>query len=383
MKKRQTILFLIPHLGGGGAEQVTALLLRNLCPQKYDLHLGLITQREIHPESLPSHVSVHGLGSARVRDAVCPLLALVWRLNPDVIVSGMVHLNLMVLMLRIFFPRNTRVMVRQNSTISAALSFGGLPRYSAALIRRFYPRADRIVCQTDAMALDVSALLRLEHSQVSRLMLVAPNPVDVDAIRAAVHRGNPSVISARRGPGPHLLAVGRLAREKGFDLLLRALLLVRERVPHADLAIVGAGPEEQALKRLSRDLHLDSVTCFTGHVESPAAFFADTTALVLCSHHEGLPNALLEAAAGGLPLVVTPCCSGLVELVTGQPGVWLAEAITAESLAAAILAALHALESGQRFPHPFVEPFTLARSIAAYEALIDAMHLPAAVEPRP
>jgi glycosyltransferase involved in cell wall biosynthesis len=175
--------------------------------------------------------------------------------------------------------------------------------------------------------------------------------------------------------------VGRLAREKGFDLLLRALLVIRERFPHADLVIVGAGPEEEALKRLSRDLNLDSVTHFTGQVESPAAFFPETSALVLCSHHEGLSNALLEAAAGGLPLVVTPCCAGVVELVTGQPGVWLAEAITAESLAASILAALHALQPGQRFPHSFVEAFSLPWSIAAYEAVIDAMHNPPTAEP--
>ena len=41
---RPRLLLLIPHLGGGGAEQVTALLARGLSPQKYELHLALITQ---------------------------------------------------------------------------------------------------------------------------------------------------------------------------------------------------------------------------------------------------------------------------------------------------------------------------------------------------
>jgi glycosyltransferase involved in cell wall biosynthesis len=289
----------------------------------------------------------------------------------------MVHLNLMVLMLRLFFPQNTSVIVRQNSSISAALSFGDLPWYSAALIRFFYPRADRVICQTDAMARDLATLIGLENAKASRLVVVAPNPVDIGAIRS----GNHLAVLAWSGPGPHLLAVGRLAREKGFDLLLRALLLVREKFPNADLAIAGAGSEESALKRLSRDLNLDSVTCFTGHVESPVAFFAETTAFVLSSHHEGLPNVLLETAAGGLPLIVTPCSAGVVELVAGQPGIWLTEAITAESLAASILSALHALVPGQRFPHLFVGAFSLARSITAYEAIIDSMHNTATGEP--
>jgi len=86
-----------------------------------------------------------------------------------------------------------------------------------------------------------------------------------------------------------------------------------------------------------------------------------------------LPNALLEAAAAGLPLIVTPSSPGVVELLAGRPGVWIAEAITAEALAASMRSALLALNPGQRFPHPFVEQFGLARSIGVYEALIDTL----------
>ena len=61
---------------------------------------------------------------------------------------------------------------------------------------------------------------------------------------------------------------------------------------------------------------------------------------MLPSRHEGLPNALLEAAAAGLPIVAMPASGGVVELLRDQPGVWLAPEISAEALAASLLAAL-------------------------------------------
>ena len=47
MTQRPRVLLLIPHLGGGGAERVITLLSRGLSPQKYELHLGLITESTI------------------------------------------------------------------------------------------------------------------------------------------------------------------------------------------------------------------------------------------------------------------------------------------------------------------------------------------------
>jgi hypothetical protein len=62
----------------------------------------------------------------------------------------------------------------------------------------------------------------------------------------------------------------------------------------------------------------------------------------------------------------------VAELLSGQLGVWLAPEVSAEALTASLLAALYALRPGERFAHPFVEPFCIDRSIRAYENLIDA-----------
>jgi glycosyltransferase involved in cell wall biosynthesis len=93
---------------------------------------------------------------------------------------------------------------------------------------------------------------------------------------------------------------------------------------------------------------------------------------VSSSRSEGLPNALLEAAASGLPIVSVPASEGLIELLEGQPGIWLAREISADALAESLLAALGALFPGERFAHPWIEQFGLEHAIPAYQELFEA-----------
>jgi glycosyltransferase involved in cell wall biosynthesis len=282
-------------------------------------------------------------------------------LKPDVILSGMAHLNFLVLLLRPFFPRKTRVLVRQNSTASSSLS--QLPRYTGFLYRLLYPSADKIVCQTEAMAADLTHQSGIRPSQLQ----VLANPVDMDAIRAL---GN-AAPDHWNGPGPHLLAIGRLSREKGFDLLLAAFSSLRLKYPSADLTIIGDGPEEAALKAMCRTLRLESCVRFTGYVPHPESRFPGATLFVLSSRHEGLPNALLEAAAGGLPIVALPSSEGVARLLDGKRGAWVADQVSSKALTGVLLRALQSIDSGQRFDHPWVESFCMDRALQGYENLID------------
>jgi glycosyltransferase involved in cell wall biosynthesis len=359
---RPRLLLLIPHLGGGGAERVTALLARGLPAEKYEVHLGLITQSDAG-KALPASVQVHALGAPRVRAGAFRLLRLIRRLKPNLILSGMAHLNFLVLLLRPFYPRGTRALVRQNGTILATMASGKLPRSTCLLYRLLYRRADKVICQTPSMAEDLSRELGVAENRLA----VLPNPVDVEEIRTYLSL-NPA---PHTSPGPHLLAVGRLAAEKGFDLLLKAMVSVRREFPQASLLIAGAGPEEAALKASCHALGLDAAVRLAGYIDRPWTLFPAATLFVLPSRHEGLPNALLEAAAAGLPIVALPASGGVVELLHDQPGVWLASTISEGALTASLVAALRALKPGERFAHPFVEAFSIDHAIQAYERLID------------
>ncbi len=362
MTQRPRVLLLIPHLGGGGAERVTSLLAENLCGANHEIHLGLITQSTPPMSHFPRSVHVHGLGACRVRDSAIRLIRLVWNLRPDVILSGMAHLNFLVLLLRPFFPFKTRILIRQNGTVSSAIAARNAPFYTRLLYRLLYCRADWVICQSNSMAEDLCT----ETGTSRKKLAVLQNPVDVDDIRRVAS----SSMNHWSGPGPHLLAVGRLSSEKGFDMLLQALAKLKFRFPSADLTILGAGPQEKTLRTQCKELRIDSAVRLPGHVEDPAAYFQGASVFVLCSYHEGLPNALLEAAAAGLPLVALPASGGIVSLMGSSPGEWLAREVSADALFQSLIAALDILKPLDRFPHPWIEEFKLKSAIGAYEHLI-------------
>ena len=343
MPGKARVLLLIPHLGGGGAEQVIALLARGLSAEKYDLHLALLTASSTQGVALPANVAVHPIGAHRVRSAAPRLLRLIWRIRPEVVLAGMAHAGFLVLLLRPLLPRTTRIIVRQNGTASAVIASGQVPGYTRLLYRWLFPRAECVICQSRAMANDLLTIAEISPER----LVVLPNPIDFAAIEAAADA--PSLWS---GPGPHLLAVGRLAEEKGFDLLVDALKRVRNRYPQADLVIAGEGPLKEQLERQAGQLDLTDAIHFAGHLDKPQRYFPGATLFVLSSRHEGMPNALLEAAAAEMPLVATPASGGIRELLGDMPGAWLAADVSSTALAEAILAALGEIAQGERFHRP-------------------------------
>lgn len=359
MVRRYTILLLIPHLGGGGAERVMAHLARSLPRNRFAVHLGVIARGIGSGEELPSHAQVHELNAGRVLFGAVGLVRMVRKINPDLILSGMFHLNFLVLLLRPLFPPSTRILVRQNGTLSAWPEHA--PRLGRFLYRLIYPRADAIVGQTGAMANDLNECL----GPKARVHVLA-NPVDVQDIRRAADKE----CTRWTGSGPHLLAVGRLSPEKGFDLLLEAFATVRIRHPEADLAILGEGAERRSLETKSKFLGVDSSVRFPGYVSEPPSWFAGATLLVIPSRCDALPNVLLEGAGAGLPIVATPCSDGLTELIHGQAGTWLAREVSSEALAESLDAALTTLRPGERFAHSFLAPFHLSEAVGGYERLI-------------
>jgi len=99
--------------------------------------------------------------------------------------------------------------------------------------------------------------------------------------------------------------VGRLAWEKGIDVYLRAAASVAGVVPEARFVVVGEGPDRGKLERLVDELKIGGRVSMLGRREDMPGVYASLDVVVSSSRQEGLPMAILEGMASGLPLVAT------------------------------------------------------------------------------
>ena len=228
-----------------------------------------------------------------------------------------------------------------------------------SMLRRVsYPLASTIVVQT-------TRVLDALPESLRRKSVAIPNPIPVPTYLA-----NPNEIQAG---GPVVVAMGRLNRQKGFDLLIEAFAQVCDRNRAWTLVIWGEGPERENLQSLSRRLGLGGRVRFAGRTADPESELARSNLFVLSSRYEGFPNALCEAMAVGLPVVATDCDSGPGEIV--RPGVngLLVPTEDVGSLATAMDGLMSDPDLRRRFgaeARNIVDVFSVSAVMNAWEALL-------------
>jgi len=169
------------------------------------------------------------------------------------------------------------------------------------LTRTYANAADAVIAPTKTVAAE------LRKQGVTAPLSVVPTGVNIDIFRRA-DRASGDLLRARLGialDAPLLLLVSRLAHEKNVPLALEALARVRQRLPKAQLLLVGSGPLMGLLKDQVREAGLDEAVHFVGSVEhsSIPAFYAAADVFVFPSITETQGLVLAEAFAAGLPVV--------------------------------------------------------------------------------
>jgi glycosyltransferase involved in cell wall biosynthesis len=343
---RTRVLFLLATLDGGGAERTVLTLVPHLRARGVDARVGLLSRRgafdgEIEPSQLVlarmapawmSYAPSPGLGRLLVGVPLVPLqqLDLLRQFHPHVVVSCTAAMNLAALLsTRAYGRRRVAWVLREGNNTRAILESDAPGHLGRALRWRatelVYRAPDRVVTISNGVADGLVRDFGVPRDRVR----VLHNPVEVVRIGQRAQEAGDGCVPSR-----FIVACGRLHRQKGFDLLLRAVSRLRD----ADLAvaILGEGPERGALEALARELGLGARLVMPGFVENPWAWIARASAFVLPSRWEGFASILVEAMACGTPVVAADCDYGPREIVDdGKTGL-LARIDDAASLAAAI-----------------------------------------------
>ncbi len=174
-------------------------------------------------------------------------------------------------------------------------------------------------------------------------------------IRLPVLDDAPPPRAPTRACGNVIVAAGRLVKEKGFDVAIRALARMQDRT--ARLVFLGDGPQIENLTLLAASLGVQDRVEFAGYVRDISPRLAKARLLLMSSYYEGFGAVLVEALAAGRPVVSTDCTPAINDLLIGLPGCHVSPIGDHVSMSEALDLAL---------AQPAPDPRVLAGAVDAY-----------------
>ena len=300
------IAFVLPGFGVGGAERVASLLCNSWTKRghtvtaitfespgdepSYTLHEAIDLRQidTVHGrKTFVSRVVNNGRRILRLRSALRAA-------RPDIVVAFMTEANVLTLCAAVSLGIPV-VISERNQPERPGL--GVLHRLARRLT---YPLASAVVVQTKAIA---DWINRQIHSPV----LVIPNPVSLET----------TVEPTIRGSDKRIAAVGRLVRQKGFDILIASFAQIVRHYPNWTLHIYGEGTERSVLEAQIESLSLSDRIQLHGVTNDLLSVYAGASIFVLPSRYEGHPNVLLEALSMGCPVIATDCPGATSDILHG------------------------------------------------------------------
>lgn len=203
--------------------------------------------------------------------------------------------------------------------------------FSLCIDRLLKPADDLMICESEASRQYLTGHLGYPPS---RTVTIHNGIEKLPEFRRDEARKNTRIKLGVKPDDVLIGAVGRLDLQKGHAYLLEALAKLKVLHP-VRCVIVGDGPLGLELKKMAADLRIDTAVYFAGRQPDVFPWYAAMDIFVLPSLWEGLPNALLEAMAMGLPIVAT-AVDGVPEAVEHRQSGLLCEPRNSQALVSAI-----------------------------------------------
>jgi GalNAc-alpha-(1->4)-GalNAc-alpha-(1->3)-diNAcBac-PP-undecaprenol alpha-1,4-N-acetyl-D-galactosaminyltransferase len=282
---RKKYVFIIGALSFGGAERVICNLANEFSRNNHDVILIALHKREPSYMLNKEITVINGVNGNTPLLIAINLRKILKREKAQVVISFMTHINIVTIFSNLGLKSKVFISERSNPYMAPK-------QLTRKLLRDiFYPLASGVVFQTEDAQNYFS-------KKIKKKSVVIPNPVFIEEKLANFTKEK------------RIITVGRLVKPKRQDVLIKAFGKIYDKFPRYTLEIYGEGPEKENLNNLIAELDLEKSVFLRGVSKELHSKIRNAQLFVLTSEYEGMPNALMEAMALGIPSISTDCPIG-------------------------------------------------------------------------
>jgi len=361
------LTFVISSLAGGGAERVLVNLTRGFLERGHDVSVVTMFGAESNRYALPEGAKQIALDIAGYSPHVLSALwnnirrligirRVVGATQPDVVISFMDRTNVLALLAL----QGTHLPVLVTEHVDPRMISCG--KIWERLRFWLYPRASCVVSVSQGLDQYFSWVKKEKRA-------VIYNPLFINGAKEKDEYVWNNALKK------HIIAMGRLTYQKGFDLLINAFAQVAEKHPDWELHILGEGEERPALVSLVAKFKLDRRVFLPGWISDPFPILRASDFFVMSSRFEGFGNVLCEAMACGLPVISFDCPTGPSEIIRhGEDGL-LIPSDDVDALASAMDHLMFDEEERKRLAArapEVIERFSLQKVMGMWEEVVSS-----------
>ncbi|QIK51233.1 glycosyltransferase [Jeotgalibaca porci] len=305
------IVFVMSTLGTGGAERVISNILKYIDRNIFDVSLIiLLDDSNDYIKHISQDITLINLGHKRTRTSIVDLIKTLRKLEPEIVFSSLRGVSLILSLIKPLLKAKTKFIFREENTPSISIKDTSTPNLYNLYYKTLYRKADLVICQSEFMKND----LVKEYSFPLDKTLRIYNPVDFSWIEEM----NKITINPFKNPEKkNVIVVGRMANQKGIDILLKSILKNEKKILKHDVMLhfLGDGELLNEYKNMAKKLKISDYVEFVGRQENPFQWMKYSDLFILSSRYEGLPNSLLEAAASNCEIITSNHPGGTREIM--------------------------------------------------------------------
>ena len=309
MREIKKIIMYIDMMAHGGAQRVMGNLADYFTNQ--DIEIILVNdfkldekqiQYDVNPKVRREYLQKINYGNVIIKNIrrIMKLRSLIEQEEPDLVLSFLGRPNKRMLLATIGLDTKKIVSVRNDPNNEYGKTF-----LKKAFARVLFRLADGCVFQT-------SDAKNYFPKAIKSKSIIIPNPVNEEFYCLERNKKVKNIVS-----------IGRLEVQKNNMLLIQAFKNIASEFPKENIIFYCTGSKLSYLRNIVEELKMEDRIIFAGYTNYVPEKIASCKIFVLSSDYEGMPNALMEAMASGVPCVSTDCpCGGPKELIiNNQDGV--------------------------------------------------------------